>query len=136
MDAEVAAIVSASATTILQLMLTDGWEQAKERISGLFGKHGADPAVVGQQLDQARAQLPLEVREDGSMSMQASSEMTSILRGLLDAHPTVATELAATLFDLSSGMNARDSRMNIKMNARASDDVRVYQQGQGIQHNG
>ena len=65
MDAELTALVTAGATTLVQQMATDAWARTRDRVAAFLARRSsADPAAVAAELDAARAELAT-ARQDG-----------------------------------------------------------------------
>ncbi len=106
MEAELAALVSSGATTIVGLMATDLWAGTRERIGRLFAR-GGDPAAVGAELEASRSDL-VAARESGDEAMVADmeTEWRSRLRRVLQADPAAAADLRALLEEVGSELEA------------------------------
>ncbi|MER6163571.1 hypothetical protein [Streptomyces violaceorubidus] len=98
MEAELMALIGTGATTVVGLMVTDAWEQAKQRVVGLFapgGESGGEPGGVAGELEESRTVL---VAADGAADEEdLRSDVTASvrlrLRRLLEQDPGAAEEL-------------------------------------------
>ena len=105
MDAELAALASSGATTVVGLMVSDAWGQVRDRVAGFFAR-GSQPdavaAAVADELQVSRQEL-LTTRETGDAATAADVEALwrTRLRHLLQADPAAVQELRALLLELA-----------------------------------
>lgn len=132
-DAELAALMSTAATTLVQLLTTDGWERAKSAVGSLWQRvHPDRVATLEIELADSRAAL-LAAREVGDD--QAERDLEGEWRGrlgrLVAADPRVADELPGLLQELRAALSeaAEAQTGHIEMRAQASGHARVYQAG-------
>lgn len=107
MEAELATLVATGATTAVGLMVTETWEQAKQRLVRLFSR-GSDTAIVDGELDRSRDAL---VAASGAPDEEAlTSDITAMvrlrLRGLLEQHPDAAEDLRLLVEEFASAAGA------------------------------
>ena len=140
MDAELAAMLSQAATTLVQLLTTDGWERAKSAIGSLWERvHPDRVQTLDDELADSRAAL-LAARDAGDD--QAARDLEGEWRGrlsrLVAGDPRVADELPGLLQELRAALGepAQEQGGHIDMRARASGHARVYQAGHDQQING
>jgi hypothetical protein len=92
-EAELVALIGTGATTVVGLMVTDAWEQAKQRVVRLLARGGEADTVVGE-LDESRSAL---VAATGTTDEDLASDLTASLRlrlrRLLEQDPGAAEEL-------------------------------------------
>ncbi|MFB8243053.1 hypothetical protein ACFC58_41600 [Kitasatospora purpeofusca] len=95
MEAEIAQLVTTGATTVVGLMATEAWTQARSRLAALFGR-GRDAEEVSAELEEIRVEV---VRADGDAELvgDQAAELRNRLRRLLRQDPQAAAELAALL---------------------------------------
>ncbi|MBD0690468.1 hypothetical protein [Streptomyces sp. CBMA123] len=99
MEAELMALATSGATTLVGLMVTEGWEQLHDRVAGLFRRQGRVEAVRAE-LESSREVL-LEAARQGdpdvreAVALEWRSRLTRLLAG--DAH--AVAELQALLRD-------------------------------------
>jgi hypothetical protein len=102
MEAELASLAVAGATALVTQMVTDGWEQARDRVVAFFtrGREG-EGEVVQAELEESRAEL-VAAREanDEEMAADVQAEWRARLRRTLRADPSAAAELQALLDEL------------------------------------
>ncbi|KJY33524.1 hypothetical protein [Streptomyces sp. NRRL S-495] len=95
MEAEIAQLVTTGATTVVGLMATEAWTQARSRLAALFGR-GRDAEEVSAELEEIRVEV---VRADGDAELvgDQTAELRNRLRRLLRQDPRAAAELEALL---------------------------------------
>jgi hypothetical protein len=101
MDAELVSLASTGATTLVGLMVTDGWAQVRSRVAALFGRGGE------AELDQSRQEL-LAARDedDADLAADVESHLRTRLRRALQADPELAGRLRELLDELSPRQEA------------------------------
>ncbi|MFJ3530046.1 MULTISPECIES: hypothetical protein [unclassified Streptomyces] len=72
MDAELAALAASGATTLVSLMVTDSWAQARQLVGRLVARTASDGATVAE-LDASRARL---LAADARDQARATREVT------------------------------------------------------------
>ena len=89
MDAELVALASSGAGTLVTLMVTDAWSDVKAKAAALFKRHGNE-AVAGE-LEAARGKL-IAAREQGDKQAEADvhAEWRARLHRLLQDAPAAA----------------------------------------------
>ena len=132
MDAELAALASTAATTVVRLLTGDGWEQAKKAVGSLWRRVHPDRAeVVEAELVETRAQV-LNARQQGDERTEQDlvSEWSARLRRLLAADPQIADELGHLVDELRRELPETGTQTgHLEMGAHASGQGRVYQAG-------
>jgi len=100
-EAELVALASSGATSLVGLMVSDAWAQARGRFVRLFARGGAD-GRTDEQLQEAREEL-LTARESGyaEATGDVEAEWRTRLRRLLHSDPAAADELRALLDELA-----------------------------------
>ncbi|AEW94541.1 MULTISPECIES: hypothetical protein [Streptomycetaceae] len=97
MDAELATL---AASTLVGLMVTDAWGQAKKRVAGFFAR-GGDTTAAEEELDTSRAELmAAEEDADEATAADIQAEWRLRLRRALQADPAAADELRRLLAEL------------------------------------
>lgn len=94
MDAELVTLIGTGTSTVVGLMVTDVWEQTKQRVVRLFSRGGDADAVAGE-LEETRAALIAAAgrsdQEDLTSDLTATVRLR--LRRLLEQDPDTAVEL-------------------------------------------
>lgn len=100
MDGELLALATTGATTLVGLMVTDGWEQARTRVAALLRRSGEGDADTA--LDQSRQELAAAGGAgEESVRGMIEAEWRDRLVTLLQEDPGFAAELQRTLDDLT-----------------------------------
>ncbi|MFJ3668901.1 hypothetical protein ACIPSE_20880 [Streptomyces sp. NPDC090106] len=102
MEAELATLIATGATTAVGLMVTETWDQARQRLVRLFSRGGAANAA-DEELSRSRNAL---VAAAGTPDEEAlTSDITALirlrLRGVLAQDPGAATELRRLIDELA-----------------------------------
>lgn len=131
MDAEVVELASTAGVTLVKLMTTDLWEQARNAVTGLFARHAPDRAAdVPGQLDHSRAELAGAAESgDELTAAELAEQWARRLRWLLSADPAAVQPLRELLAQLTAQLPAADRQQVIQMKAVARDHARIYQAG-------
>jgi hypothetical protein len=138
MEAELVALASSGASTLVTLMATDAWEQAKRAITSLFARSRPDavPIIEGELEESRRELVAAHDRRDEQAEQELVAQWQGRLRRLLATDPDAASVLRAVVDELEASASRLSLHTkSIKMDAKASGHGRVYQQGQGVQHN-
>ncbi|WP_046501773.1 hypothetical protein [Streptomyces odonnellii] len=103
MEAELVALATAGATTIVQQMATDGWTRARDRVVAFFAARGtATPESVEADLETTRAELTTAQQDgDEETTQDLHAEWRTRLRRTLRADPEAAAELRALVDELT-----------------------------------
>ncbi|MFJ8844194.1 hypothetical protein ACIRFF_14975 [Streptomyces cyaneofuscatus] len=102
MDAELAALAASGATTLVGLMVTDGWAQARARFARLLGNEQDDAEA---ELERSRAAL---ISAGGGSTAREEAERfwRDRIATLLDAAPGAAQELRGALAETAPRVHA------------------------------
>ena len=127
LDAELAVLASSAATTIVNLMATDAWDQVKERVGVLWRRFAPQQAdAVAAELDRAR----LEIQDmDETVALATTRDLESRLLRLLAADAAVAPELSRAVAELKQIPAGQQARGHVWQSARASGQSTVIQIG-------
>jgi hypothetical protein len=132
-DTELAALISAAATTLVQLLATDSWERAKSAVGSLWQRVHPDHAEVVQAelADSRDAVLAARSAGDEQAERDVEIEWRGRLRHLAATDPSIASDLADLLESLRAALSASEQGPtgHIEMRARASGHGQVYQAG-------
>lgn len=105
MEAELVTLIGTGATTVVGLMVTDAWEQAKQRLSRLLAR-GGEPAAVAGELEESRTALVAAAgtpdQEDLTADLTASVRLQ--LRRLITQNPDAADELRILLDEFTPAL--------------------------------
>ncbi len=136
MDSELVALTSMAATTLVQLLATEGWDQAKTAILGLWRRvHPERVETVQAELEDSRAEV-LAAREIGDEQVEQvlMGEWQGRLRHLVAADPQLADELRRVVAELRSALADDDPPRGAatSMQATAFGNSGVYQAGRDL----
>jgi hypothetical protein len=111
-EAELMALATAGATTLVQQMATDGWNRVRDRVVAFFAARGSVSAEsVGSDLDTARSDLVTAQQEgDEETAADLQAEWRVRLRRVLRADPEAAAELRALLAEVQREAPAQQIR--------------------------
>ncbi|MEU9870125.1 hypothetical protein AB0C87_19995 [Actinomadura sp. NPDC048021] len=97
MEAELSALASVGATTLVGLMVSDSWSQVKGSLARLFGRHGP-PEVPLQELEYSRMEiLAAYLAHDASRIEEVGDHWRGRLESLLLADATAEEEVRRLL---------------------------------------
>ncbi|MEU8083872.1 hypothetical protein AB0B57_09680 [Micromonospora sp. NPDC049101] len=135
MDPEFAALSAAGAQTIVTLVATEAWGQAKELIVRAFTRNsGALSRSVESELQRSHdAIVAADSSGDFRIREQEQARWDARLRLLMLESPETASMIGELI--RSAGVSIASSSQAITMHAKASGQARIYQQGHGTQHN-
>ncbi|MCX4758111.1 hypothetical protein [Kitasatospora purpeofusca] len=121
MEAEIAQLVTTGATTVVGLMATEAWTQARSRLAALFGR-GRNAEEVSAELEEIRVEV---VRADGDAELvgDQAAELRNRLRRLLREDPRAAAELEAVLREFAPRQQPGDTVHNEIHNGTFNESV-------------
>jgi hypothetical protein len=97
-----------AATTLVQAMVTDGWEGVRHKVAQLFGR-GQQDAAIERRLDATREQLTAATPGDlATMRAALAAQWETRFADLLADHPDAEQELAALVNDIKPDVTAAD----------------------------
>ncbi len=109
MEAELAALAASGATTLVGLMVSETWEQARDRLTRFLAR-GGDEEAVDEELSLARGDLVAAGEaEDPQAAADIEADWRARLRRALLADPSAAEELRSLLAELAPDAGARPS---------------------------
>ncbi|CAG6395986.1 hypothetical protein NMG29_35400 [Streptomyces cocklensis] len=131
MDAQLIALSSGAGSTLVTLMVTDGWQQARDgavRLWQRFRPEGA--AAVADELDATRAAV-VAGRDAGTPVDEAALRVQWALRvaELLASHRDAEPALRSALAGWEAAPAAQEVRGDLHQEAHATGSSRVYQAG-------
>ncbi|MFI1201387.1 hypothetical protein K2224_25535 [Streptomyces sp. BHT-5-2] len=114
MEAELVALATTGATTLVQQMATEGWGALRRRMAALLARRrGAEAEAVGRELDETRAEV-VNAQENGDeLAVEDAVARWRIeLRRLFAEDPAAAAELRRLLDEVAprndQGATVRD----------------------------
>ncbi|MDJ0343941.1 hypothetical protein QMK19_27935 [Streptomyces sp. H10-C2] len=104
MEAELVALATSGATTLVGLMVSESWAQARGRLVALFSRGRTEAtAAVEDELDGSRDEVVRALAaSDEPTVADVEAAWRLRLRRLLQADPAAADELRAVLEELGS----------------------------------
>lgn len=131
MDPQLAALSAGASSTLVTLMVTDGWQRTRDgavRLWRQFRPEGAED--VAADLDTAQAAV-VQGRVAGTPVDLAAlgEEWARRIRELLVARPDAEAALRAALADWEAAARGQAVSGGIHQEARATGSGRVYQAG-------
>ncbi|WP_069812673.1 hypothetical protein [Streptomyces sp. TP-A0874] len=103
MDAELTALAASGATTLVGLMVSEGWTQARDRLARFFAR-GGEAGAAEEELRLSREELvAARESEDESAASDIEAGWRTRLRRVLQADPEAAEELRSLLAEMSAG---------------------------------
>ncbi|MFI6055629.1 ATP-binding protein [Streptomyces violascens] len=94
MEAELATLAGTAATTLMGLMVSESWTQARARVARIFARRGGE-----DELPDSPDELTAAVRGDDAAD--AEDDLRRRLRRMLEADPGAAQELRVLLAELA-----------------------------------
>lgn len=137
MDPELVALATTGATVLISQMVKDGWAQAKDGFSKILAKGSQGGRTLSEEdLERSREEIiAAEESGDDEVRDDVVLEWRGRFRRLLRAHPELASEFSDLIRE-HDDQQSSTTIGDIKMSAKAEDNGRIYQQGQGTQING
>lgn len=103
MEAELASLATSGATTLIGLMVSETWSQARERVARFFAR-GADEEAVDEELRLSEQELVAARASDDELAVaDIEAGWRLRLRRVLQADPGAAEELRLLLAELAPG---------------------------------
>jgi hypothetical protein len=130
-DADLAALLSAAATTLVTLMTTDSWERVKAGFAGLWRRrHPGQAGTVEADLEAARAAVVAARRSgDEEVATELAAEWRSRLRRLAGADEEIQAEIRGLVDEFRPLLPGGGPGGPVVMRARASGGSRINQAG-------
>lgn len=139
MDPELASLASTASATLVTLMTTDAWEQAKARFLGLWRRTRPRTAeIIETDLNNTRAALTgPRSAEDDTLTKAFGSQWASRIEELLVEHSEVKEDLIALITDLDGSLSSdeRDTVARVRISVKTSGHGTTNVLGHGIQLN-
>jgi fumarate hydratase class II len=135
-DTELTALTSTAATTVVQLLATAAWEQAKTAVGGLWRRVYPERAeTVQAELEETRTEV-LAARQAGDEQVEQAlvGEWHGRLRRLVAADPQLADDLRSVVAGLRLVLAEVDCPQGatITMQATTFGKGRVNQAGRDL----
>jgi len=132
-SSELAQLVAASANTLVALMLTDAWNQARDQVVGVWRRFRPEQAdAVSGQLDASADDLAqARQADDGEAEGEIRGEWSGRLRRLVRDEPEAAGALEEFVRRYASQVPAAGGT-TVVQSAHASGKSRVHQAGRDM----
>jgi hypothetical protein len=129
-DDEIAALIATTGTTLVSLMVTDTWQQARDGFVHLWRRHRPEAADrVERELDSSRT-VVLMAQAQPLPPHDLGERWRQDLRDLLSAAPQADRELRELLAAcMSSACTAPAAPSSPRVQAKASGHARAYAAG-------
>ncbi|WP_446047457.1 hypothetical protein [Streptomyces olivaceus] len=100
MEAELTALAVSGATTLVGLMVSETWTQARDRVARFFARGGDQDATVEELVRSREELLAAGAAQDELAGADIEAEWRTRLRRVLQADPRAAEELRSLLAEL------------------------------------
>ncbi|MFB9834737.1 hypothetical protein [Actinoallomurus acaciae] len=135
MDAELAALATSGATTLVTLAATESWNRAKGAVIDLYKRfYPAASVAVGAELEETSTDLAESKYKGDELSSEIIDHWQARFRRLLIVNPNAAAGIQSLLEEFGPMASGIDNGV-VEMKAQASGHGRVYQLGKGTQYN-
>lgn len=135
MGPDLTALTSTAATTVVTLLATAAWEQAKTAVGGLWRRvHPERADTVEAELAESRTAV-IAARQTGNAQVEKAlvNEWSGRLGRLMTAEPQLADELRHVVAQLRPLLaDAAPQSSTTTMQATASGSSQVYQAGRDL----
>ena len=139
MDPELASLASTAGSTLVTLMTTDAWEQAKAKFLGFWRVTRPRTAqIIETHLDDTRAALTAQGTVEGdALATAYGSQWSSHIEELMADNGEAKEALIALIADLSASLSQdeRDMMTRVQISVRTSGHGTTNVLGHGIQLN-
>ncbi|NKI39901.1 hypothetical protein [Streptomyces physcomitrii] len=135
MDQTLLTLAASAGTTVVSLLVTEGWQQARDGVVSVWRRfHPAAAEDVEEALEASRRSL-LAAAESGDTeaALNLEAHWRRRVAELLTEHPQAAPELDGLLIRLNEASSGRTINGGVRMEARVSGNGRSYQAA-GDQH--
>ncbi|MEU5283015.1 hypothetical protein AB0G97_03175 [Streptomyces sp. NPDC020755] len=131
MDAELVALATSGATTLVGLLVTDGWNQARQRFTALLSQSRGSQQEAQIELERLREEL-LTADQSGDETRIADTtvELKAWLRRALEDDPNLRVEL----MDLVTEFGGQTSNSPVSVQGNTFHGPTAVQ-GSGVQTN-
>ncbi|WP_224310115.1 hypothetical protein [Streptomyces olivaceus] len=109
MEAELAALAASGATTLVGLMVSETWEQARHRLSRFFARDGDENAVAAELRSSRSDMVAARDGADAEAVADIEAAWRARLRRALLSDPEAARELRALLAEIAPSDGAGEA---------------------------
>ncbi|MFH8608911.1 hypothetical protein ACH4D5_15675 [Streptomyces sp. NPDC018029] len=131
MDPYLLTLAGTAGTSVVTLLVTDGWQQAKDGVVAFWRRFQPEAADDVERELEASRRTALDATENATTPATGRLEGHWCARAvtLLSEHPEAAPELEALIDRLARGADGQEVTGGIHMEAHAEGNGRVYQAG-------
>lgn len=136
LESELASLASTAGSTLVALLTTETWEQAKARFLRFWRRTRPLTAnIIEKDLDRTRAALTeSESTEYGSLAKVLTSQWASRIEELLTEHKEAAADVTSLIADFNEYLGI-ERTTQVQINATTSGHGTTNILGHGIQLN-
>ncbi|MFE5741094.1 hypothetical protein [Streptomyces celluloflavus] len=135
MDPYLLTLAGTAGSSVVSLLVTDGWQQAKDGVVGIWRRFRPEAADdVAQALEVSRRSLLTAAasgESDAALNLEAHWRRR--VAELLGEYPDAAAELDGLLARLNESPSGQTINGGVRLQARASGSGMIYQSA-GDQH--
>ncbi|MEU6512278.1 hypothetical protein [Streptomyces sp. NPDC046942] len=130
MDPEIVALAGTAGSTLVALMVTDGWQQARDGILQWWRRHSPDSAEdVAGVLESSRSAALAAHVSGGSFDETLARDWAGRVAELITSRRDAEHELRTLLNGWDAAGDAQTVRGGVHMEAHVTGSSRVYQAG-------
>jgi hypothetical protein len=127
MDPFLLTLAGTAGTTVVTLLVGEGWQQARDGVVAVWRRFRPEAAgEVERELDASRL-AALEAGDSREVGNRLEGHWAGRFAGLLGEHPEAADDLRTLLDRLSNGSGRQAISGGVRMEARADGSSRIYQ---------
>jgi hypothetical protein len=127
MDPILLTLAGTAGTTVVTLLVGEGWQQARDGVVAVWRRFRPEAAGdVERELEASRL-AALETGDGSETGSRLEGHWIGRFAGLLGEHPEAADELQRLLDRLSDGPGGQAISGGVRMEARADGSSRIYQ---------
>ncbi|MFD7955001.1 hypothetical protein ACFV4X_16070 [Streptomyces ardesiacus] len=104
MEAELTALAVSGATTLVGLMVSESWTQARDRVARFFARGGEQGSAEEELVRSQQALMAARAAQDDLAGADIEAEWRMRLRRVLQDDPQAADELRTLLSEVSPGV--------------------------------
>lgn len=129
MDPYLLTLAGTAGTTVVTLLVGDGWQQAREGLVAVWRRFRPEAAdEVERELEASRtAALQASASGDRDAGVRLQGHWIGRFAGLLGEHPEAADVLKDLLEQLKQGEDGQTISGGVRMQARSEGNSRIYQ---------
>ncbi|MGW4202750.1 hypothetical protein [Streptomyces sp. NPDC004726] len=135
MDPYLLTLAGTVGSSLVALLVTDGWQQAKDGVVSVWRRFRPEAAGdVEQALEASRRSLLMAaVSGEDDLALSLEAHWRRRVAELIGEHPDAAVELNGLIVRLTEEPSRRTINGGVRLEANASGSARIYQ-SVGDQH--